>query len=635
MSEIKHYEVLTDFEMEEIAPNEWCLKKFIGFDPSTDSVEIPSEIDGKRIVTIGAYLFKNNKGLYNVKIGDGIRKIANDAFNSCSNLKSIVLPTSLCEIAENALSNSNLIELVMPDSITKIGARICAECHELKFVCFSKCLSVISEAAFRNCNNLNNIDFPSSITEIREHAFYRSGICSLVFPEHLSLIGDFAFSETLIESLILPPTLTTVGEGAFKDSSVKSVFIPQSVKTIGESAFGDCQHLTEIVLERNSQVDIKEYAFSKHTKYDPRMPKDISDTSDYEEWALHRSFYKDEILEIGQVKCYIPASIPIAKINTWFSLYTGFFKFDSDLIESVYQNTFIFCEKGSLVMQWARKHGLKCGDYYTNLPEDFKNIITAPESPENATTEMPSVSDESTPPVIETSEIADINDTKKQNSTSTVEAVSEVADENNDATLEADNTVEGNSVDIEEAVEEESDICEGTTPVDPWAIFDYEDTDNGVIIKMCKDTSLQKVIVPDGVVEIGMKAFYAMENLEEVVLPEGLLYIGADAFHNCKKLSAVTLPQSLTKIGRSAFLGCRCSNEYKQFVIPENVVEIAPFALPQSLLAFKNKENWVRLDAISRKEKMMGKIPSDKLKFADKARDLYQKYNQDIWKRNK
>ena len=91
------------------------------------------------------------------------------------------------------------------------------------------------------------------------------------------------------------------------------------------------------------------------------------------------------------------------------------------------------------------------------------------------------------------------------------------------------------------------------------------------------------------------------------------------------------LPKSLIKIGRAAFLGCLGFPHGDYFVIPKNVVEIEPFALPYRFLAFENKDNWVRVDWLSRKEKFMGKVPSDKLKFADKARDYYHKNNNDTW----
>ena len=610
----KQYEVLTDFEMEEIAPNEWCLKKFIGFDPQSRNIEIPNEIDGKEIVSLGESLFEGNKQIKNVKIAFGIKRIGNKAFKDCDKLVNVLIPNSLIEIGAEAFYRTDLRAFQLPSSVMSIGEQVCCGCHNLKTVSFSKQLNIIPQGAFEGCPNLSTITFPDSITEIHHKAFS----CDI-------------FSKPTISLLNLPPRLIIIGDYAFEGMQIKNLFIPKSVENIGEGAFYACQNLKEIVIEDGCKTKILKNAFGKLVCWEPWR----GDYYRHETYLRYKENFICEEEAIGQICCFVPSTV--TDIEECFPLIDIFTDphHKHKVVETTYTNLMIYCEKGSAAMDWARKRSIKCADYKSNLPQESKPITTETENPENVTIDMPTVSDESTPPVIETSEIADINDTKEQNSTSTVEAVSEVADENNNATLEADNAVEGNSVDIEEAVEEESDICEEATPVDPLAIFDYEDTDEGIVIKSCKDTALQKVVVPDGVVEIGTKAFYAMENLEEVVLPEGLIYIGADAFHNCKKLSAITLPQSLTKIGRSAFLGCRCSNEYKQFVIPENVVEIAPFALPQSLLAFKNKENWVRLDAISRKEKMMGKIPSDKLKFADKARDLYQKFNQDIWKRNK
>ncbi len=88
-----------------------------------------------------------------------------------------------------------------------------------------------------------------------------------------------------------------------------------------------------------------------------------------------------------------------------------------------------------------------------------------------------------------------------------------------------------------------------------------------------------KVIVPEGVTEIGFHAFseeryYYDESpraVTEVILPEGLTRIGELAFFLCKKLEKVVLPQSLTCIASGAFQDCA---GLKELVIPDSVTEI-------------------------------------------------------------
>lgn len=85
-------------------------------------------------------------------------------------------------------------------------------------------------------------------------------------------------------------------------------------------------------------------------------------------------------------------------------------------------------------------------------------------------------------------------------------------------------------------------------------------------------TSLKSVIVPDGVKHISDYAFYACYSLESITLPNGLLSIGEAAFCACKKLPEIVIPSTVSEIG-SAFGGCEALTA---FTIPEGIKTIYP-----------------------------------------------------------
>lgn len=66
--------------------------------------------------------------------------------------------------------------------------------------------------------------------------------------------------------------------------------------------------------------------------------------------------------------------------------------------------------------------------------------------------------------------------------------------------------------------------------------------------------NLKKITLTDGAVSD--YAFYGFTSVEEVVLPEGLTAIGNYAFTNCTSLRTIKLASSVTKIGDGAFSGC-------------------------------------------------------------------------------
>ncbi len=58
------------------------------------------------------------------------------------------------------------------------------------------------------------------------------------------------------------------------------------------------------------------------------------------------------------------------------------------------------------------------------------------------------------------------------------------------------------------------------------------------------------------ITEIPKCAFYGCTSLERVIIPEGVTSIGDEAFAGCASLTEIVIPNSVTKIGRRAFIGC-------------------------------------------------------------------------------
>lgn len=91
------------------------------------------------------------------------------------------------------------------------------------------------------------------------------------------------------------------------------------------------------------------------------------------------------------------------------------------------------------------------------------------------------------------------------------------------------------------------------------------------------NSSLKKVILPEGVTTIGDGAF-SFADITEIVLPTTLEIIGNDSFRSTE-ISMLSLPQGLKTIGMTAF--CWCSN-LTQLIIPSSVISIGDYSLPSN-----------------------------------------------------
>lgn len=69
-------------------------------------------------------------------------------------------------------------------------------------------------------------------------------------------------------------------------------------------------------------------------------------------------------------------------------------------------------------------------------------------------------------------------------------------------------------------------------------------------------SSVNSLVVGNGITRIGDYSFLRMTELESVNLPESLLSIGNSAFSGCTKLSGLIFPDNLNTLGDSVFYGC-------------------------------------------------------------------------------
>ena len=94
---------------------------------------------------------------------------------------------------------------------------------------------------------------------------------------------------------------------------------------------------------------------------------------------------------------------------------------------------------------------------------------------------------------------------------------------------------------------------------------------------------ITRVILPEGLTEIGRQAFFDCTALTTVSVPDSVRVIGAKAFYNCEKLRYIVLSDRLSTIGEAAFFGCR---KLTAVTIPDTVEKIGAkaFYLCESLV---------------------------------------------------
>jgi len=82
---------------------------------------------------------------------------------------------------------------------------------------------------------------------------------------------------------------------------------------------------------------------------------------------------------------------------------------------------------------------------------------------------------------------------------------------------------------------------------------------------------LEEVELSEGLISIGINAFYGCASLKRINLPSTLEEIGNRAFFECKRLDEVSLPVGLQQLGEYAFY---CCESLHTIIIPPGITKI-------------------------------------------------------------
>lgn len=172
------------------------------------------------------------------------------AFNNCTDLITVELPTTLKELGRYTFSRCSSLEQVnIPEGITSIPYG-CFFGTALKSMTLPESVSSIEGYAFAYTSKLTDINITNAITDLGEAAFCGSGITKVTIPTGITSIPKYAFTIcNNLESVTLHDGITEICDNAFAaDPQLKSITLPESVTTLGASAFATCQSLQEIVV---------------------------------------------------------------------------------------------------------------------------------------------------------------------------------------------------------------------------------------------------------------------------------------------------------------------------------------------------------------------------------------------------
>lgn len=525
-----------------------------------------------------------SKSLEKVTLPETLTEVMEDMFGHCPKLHTVNIPRSLKKIGSSMFTDcTSLKEIVIPEGVEEIGRAAFLGCKSLKKVVLPESLKTIKPYAFDGCIKLQDINIPDgvkigegafegcrSLNKKAEYVIIKDELCGyngdgnkVVIPDQVKIIGGTVFTKNKkIKDVFIPDSVEKIGREAFKCcANLQRIRLPYKIGKVESAMFWDCKALEEVEIPEGITL-IEENAFRHcYALKTIRLPYSVK--------TIEKKAFAGT-LESSSTDIHTVIIAPGTNIDEIispedkFAAAIGYLK-ESELYkdEAIIQSyrKYLSKRKAALLpVIWENdlSHGLKVfaeSGILTN--KTFDEFLS--EAHEHKAMEcMAFLMDWKNG--INTGSIKEEKKTRKEKDPFSVTAMKKLwkfsyADAE---TRRIDNYLGSDTVvEVPERI--------GDSKVSIIGSYAFEITRNREMV------NLQEVIIPEGVVGIGFRAFSGCAQLKRIILPKTIEEIDDFVFDGCKMLDEIELPEGLNRIGYRAFAGCR---SIKTLKIPSSVTQI-------------------------------------------------------------
>lgn len=191
-----------------------------GYTGNEKDIVFPDTVDGYPVVGIGKIDFRSRfkSKKITVKTGSNTLFISGSSFDYCYGIKKVVLNEGLTVIFRSAFGFAeSLTEINFPSTLEEIGDSAFYDCKKLKTLDLSKTkLRKISAGCFSECADAEKVMLPETVCRIEKEAFFRDkSLADINIPRALTEMDATALSGTRINVADFKSAGINFGDGMF------------------------------------------------------------------------------------------------------------------------------------------------------------------------------------------------------------------------------------------------------------------------------------------------------------------------------------------------------------------------------------------------------------------------------------
>lgn len=541
----------------------------------------------KKLKKIGNHAFQVCPYLNRIEFQDGVSEIDECAFGGCA-LTEVYLPNGLHRISDALFSScTNLLYVQIPKNVTSIGAHAFSDCHSLQYMVIPDNVSTIGDLAFRWCKSLYYVVLPAKLTSVGENIFDNCkslkyiGIpkgakskFTLLMPQHADLFVEYEHTQINDKMEIIKKETLSFFQGktnvihCVMDNGQES-YLSQSRSFDDEAnAKGACKLNTVenekkhvLFLFNSNNKEVGRYYLGK--KLQGQTPDQIIGQIDrlcvFEAWN-------------PETKSWVPC-VGISADNSPKDIASKAISISNNRTNKVGvgdEELSLEVSDEDLANAWTDEFGVKYSKDKKHLlraPKDMvdyqikKGTIYIEDSAFSWCINLRSIEIPSSVVQLGSQCFGCCRSLMHINIPNSVEMIGAEAFIGCESLLDIEIP---NSV--KEIPERMFESCESLKTVRMLAplskIGDYAFLD-------CY--SLEDIIIPESVTDIGTGAFTNCHSIEEIVLPDLIANINDSVFHGCSSLIHINIPNSVQEIGEEAFMWCK---SLSNITLPKSVITI-------------------------------------------------------------